>query len=120
MNAELELERLHLVPSGVREFVLERDGSCCRMCGQYTEDPALHHVVFRSQGGADVPSNLVTIGWTPYHECHLKFAHGPEARIWRPILLEVAQRPGITALALRRWQATAGPPQGRTGRAGRA
>lgn len=104
-QSELELEKLGLVPAEVRDFVLERDGQCCRLCGRYVESPALHHIVFRSQGGLDVPANLVTIGWAPWHDCHLPFAHGGEARTWRKYLLEAAQRPGVTARQLRRWDA---------------
>lgn len=103
-SAELELERLGLVPTHVREYVLERDNACCRVCGQWLEAPALHHIKFRSQGGLDVPSNLVTIGWTPTScDCHLKVAHGRNARYWREILLAVADRPGITGLQAARW-----------------
>jgi hypothetical protein len=57
-----------------------------------------------------VPSNLITIGWMPWHDCHLKVAHGREARTWRPIFLDIAMRPGVTALQARRWQATAPQP----------
>lgn len=103
MTSELELERLGLVPSSVREYVLERDSSSCRICGKYVETPALHHIVFRSQGGLDIPSNLITIGWLPFHDCHLKYAHGSEARTWRPILLAIADTPSINALQARRW-----------------
>lgn len=104
--AELELERLGLVPAHVREFVIERDASCCRICGRYVEDPALHHIRYRSQGGLDVPSNLVVVGWLPGHDCHLEIAHA-DKRLWQPILLGIVERPGITALQARRWQATA-------------
>jgi len=103
VTSELELERLGLVPADVRDFVLERDGSCCRVCGRYVETPALHHIVFRSQGGLDVPSNLITIGWVPWHDCHLQIAHGPQARSWREIFLAIAERPGVTALQAQRW-----------------
>lgn len=92
-----------LVPSGVREFVLERDGQCCRVCGRYVEYPALHHILFRSQGGKDLPSNLITIGWLPGHDCHLPIAHGKEALMWRSVFLEIAEKPGVTAFQLRRW-----------------
>lgn len=106
MTSELELERLGMVSTDVREFVIERDGQCCRMCGRYVPEPALHHVVFRSQGGLDVPSNLVTIGWAPGHDCHLTMAHGPQARLWRPILLDLASGADVgTALAVRRQRA---------------
>lgn len=65
----------------------------------------MHHIVFRSQGGLDVPSNLITIGWLPGHDCHLPIAHGPQARMWREIFLGIAERPGITAFQVRRWNA---------------
>src|SRR4051812_3575757 len=77
-RSEIELERLGLVAADVRDAVIERDGQCCRVCGQWVEYPALHHIVFRSQGGLDVPSNLITIGWLPGHDCHLPIAHGPD------------------------------------------
>lgn len=113
MESELELERLGLVPADVREFVIERDGSCCRICGRYVETPALHHVKFRSHGGLDVPSNLVTVGWLPWeHDCHVPIAHGPEARLWREILLQIADRPGVSALQARRWLTPPKPTRG--------
>lgn len=103
-RSEIELEKLGLVSGDVRDFVLERDAHCCRVCGQYVQEPALHHVTFRSQGGLDVPDNLITIGWTPWHDCHLQIAHGPQARMWRDIFFQVIQTPGATALQVRRWQ----------------
>lgn len=105
-RSELELERLDLVPADVRDLVIDRDGQCCRVCGQWVNEVALHHVVFRSQGGLDVPGNLVVIGWAPWHDCHLKYAHGPESRLWRRLLLQCAETPGVTARQLRRWEQT--------------
>jgi 5-methylcytosine-specific restriction endonuclease McrA len=102
-RSEVELERLGLVPADVRDHVIERDASCCRVCGRHVEYPALHHIVFRSQGGLDIPSNLVTIGWLPGHDCHLPIAHGPKARTVREVLLHIAERPGVTALQVARW-----------------
>ena len=101
---ELELERLGLVPTKVRDYVLERDGSCCRVCGRYVENPALHHIRYRSQGGLDIPSNLITIGWLPGHDCHIPVVHANKG-LWQPILLAIADRPGVTAYAWRRWMA---------------
>lgn len=101
-RSEAELERLGLVPADVREFVIDRDGSCCRVCGQYVEHPALHHIKYRSQGGLDVPSNLVTIGWLPGHDCHLPVVHANK-RLWQPILQVVVEHPGLTAYQYRRW-----------------
>jgi 5-methylcytosine-specific restriction endonuclease McrA len=58
------------IPDDLRAFVLDRDGRCCRVCGRYVEYPALHHIEYRSEGGLDVPSNLITIGWLFDHDCH--------------------------------------------------
>jgi 5-methylcytosine-specific restriction endonuclease McrA len=100
---EVELERLGLVPADVREYVLDRDQHACRICGKYVTEPALHHVKYKSQGGLDVPSNLVTIGWRFGHDCHLGVAHRNK-RLWQPILLAIAEDyPGVTALQWRRW-----------------
>jgi hypothetical protein len=93
------------VPASVRAEVLERDGQCCRVCGRFVEQPALHHIVFRSQGGLHVPGNLVTIGWIGEHDCHLRLAHGRDAAKWRELLQQVVVMPGgVTCLALARWQ----------------
>lgn len=98
------------VPPEVRREVIERDGSCCRICGRFTDAPGLHHIMFRSQGhsrtpeGLHVPSNLVVVGWTPGHECHLRFAHGPRALAFRAALTAVVDHPGLTALQLLRWE----------------
>lgn len=106
--SETELERLGLVPSEVREFVIDRDNGRCRVCGQWAGDvPALHHIEYRSEGGLDVPSNLVTIGWLPGHDCHLPIVHRNK-RLWQPILLEIAEQPGVTAFQARRWAGSAG------------
>ena len=91
----------HDVPATVRAEVVERDGSCCRMCGQWVRYPALHHIDYRSQGGLHVPSNLVVLGWLPGHDCHLPVAHANK-RLWQPLLQTCALTPGVTAFALRR------------------
>lgn len=109
MSTESELERLGLVPSDVRAFVLDRDNGCCRVCGQWAgETPALHHIQYRSQGGLDVPSNLITIGWLPGHDCHIPIVHADKGR-WQPVLLEIAEQPGVTAFQAVRWAGSAGP-----------
>ncbi len=41
------------------EFVMERDGYKCRVCGS-RQNLQGHHVVFRSHGGQDTPQNLLT------------------------------------------------------------
>lgn len=110
-RSEMELEALGLVPSEVRDLVIDRDASCCRVCGRYVEYPHLHHVLFRSQGGLDTPSNLVTIGGSFGHDCHLTIAHGRESLTWRRYLLQAIDNPGVTAVALRRQEeAVQAPP----------
>ncbi len=46
----------------VKAYVLARDNHCCQSkkkgCNQPLET---HHIQFRSQGGSDVPANLVTL-----------------------------------------------------------
>lgn len=92
------------VPASVRAEVISRDCSKCRICGQWVEHPAVHHIRYRSQGGLHVPENLTTVGWLPGHDCHLKFAHGPEARLFRELLQLAIKNPGTTALQLKRWR----------------
>ncbi len=90
------------VPANVRSQVLERDGGCCRVCGRYTERPALHHIAYRSEGGLDVPANLITIGWLPGEDCHLRVVHAHK-RLWQPILQVVVATDGVNGLQLLRW-----------------
>jgi 5-methylcytosine-specific restriction endonuclease McrA len=98
------------VPPKIRRAVIERDNHCCRICGQWVDVLGLHHIVYRSQGGLDVAENLVVVGWTPGHNCHLTVAHGTHARRFRELLLACTepQNLGVTALALARWART--PP----------
>ena len=89
------------MPAAVRLEVIERDGSCCRVCGRFVQYPALHHIDYRSQGGLNVPANLVVVGWYGDHECHLSVAHANK-RLWQPILAHVAVRPGLTGVSVLR------------------
>jgi hypothetical protein len=95
---------ISLVPSSVRRVVIDRDQSCCRICGRHVQTPALHHIRYRSHGGPDTPDNLVTVGWQPGHDCHLTVAHGPQARIVAELLKTCTTDPSVTALQLLRWQ----------------
>lgn len=67
------------IPPRVREETLERDHRRCRWCGVATTE--LHHIVYRSQGGAHETANLITL-------CarHHAVAHS-DKRLWMPILL---------------------------------
>ena len=57
----------------VREYVLFRDGHQCQACKGKSKDSILevHHVIFRSEGGTDKPSNLITVCST----CHSSGNH---------------------------------------------
>jgi hypothetical protein len=47
-----------------RRVVLDRDGHRCRQCGRRgtRANPLhVHHLVWRSRGGTNAPSNLVTL-----------------------------------------------------------
>lgn len=102
-KSEQELEKdPKQVPAPVRAAVIERDGSCCRVCGQYVEQPALHHIEYRSEGGRNEAENLITVGWMPWHDCHLTVVHANK-RLWQPILQVVVVTPGVTAFQVRRW-----------------
>lgn len=90
------------VPIAVRLECYERDNQCCRVCGRYADTPGLHHVVYRSAGGKHTVDNLVTIGWTPGHDCHVPVVHA-DSRLWRPILQQVLLTPGVNARQLLRW-----------------
>lgn len=90
------------VPQTIRQQVYDRDAGCCRVCGRFVETPGLHHIMYKSQGGLDLPENLITIGWTPGHDCHLPIVHRNKT-IWLPILTQVARTDGVNGLQLLRW-----------------
>ena len=59
----------------LREYILHRDGHKCQNpnCKNKDKNPILmlHHIVFREQGGADSPSNLITL----CNKCHTPANH---------------------------------------------
>lgn len=63
----------------IRRIVRGRDGNVCRWCGKRGEQ--VHHIHYRSEGGADEPSNLVLL-CTEHHEK----VHSNKGR-WKPTLL---------------------------------
>lgn len=75
------------------------------MCGAFADAPALHHVVYRSQGGLNVVTNLVTVHWMYAPRCH-ELVHSQKGR-FQQVLLDIASgRYGgsTTALQVLRWQ----------------
>lgn len=55
-----------------RQGVLNRDDNICQCCKGESGDSSLevHHIVYRSQGGTDDPSNLITLCKTCHKAVH--------------------------------------------------
>lgn len=53
----------------------ERDNKLCQVCGSMASD--VHHIVYRSHGGADIPENLICLC-----RVHHEAAHKDE-KLWR-------------------------------------
>lgn len=68
--------------SATRENVKVRDGQRCRSCGS-TRDLTIHHVEYRSEGGAHDEHNLLTLCGS----CHF-LAHSNKYR-YQPVLTEL-------------------------------
>lgn len=45
----------------VKQYVLTRDKRICQHCGKNNTKLEVHHIKFRSNGGTDKPSNLITL-----------------------------------------------------------
>lgn len=85
------------VPLTTRTHVIERDGSVCRCCGLYVEVPHVHHIVYRSQGGLNLPSNLISLDMRCHERIH---SNKP---LWLPILQQLTATSGINGFQLLRW-----------------
>ena len=109
MRADATEESLS-IPLSVRQAVDLRDARHCRVCGKYLGDRrALHHVIYggdaRGMGGRRQHNlaEIVTVCWLPGDgDCH-QLVHSAKL-VWQPLLLQAAQRPGVTAMQLKRWQ----------------
>lgn len=67
------------LPGGVRDRVRRRDGNSCRYCGTGNR-LQIHHIEYRSQGGADTALNLITLC-----DNHHALVHSHKRR-WQPVL----------------------------------
>lgn len=67
--------------------VYERDGWMCLMC-QKRRNLTPHHILPRSQGGADEPSNLATL----CVECHAKVTEGDHEHNWKAVHDDLLER----------------------------
>lgn len=71
------------LPTALRESIRTRDKKSCRFCGRSTGRMEIHHIEYRSQGGADVAHNLILLC-----EDHHRLVHSSK-RYWQPILRAV-------------------------------
>lgn len=100
------------IPRSIRDAVDARDQGYCRVCGKFVgEGRALHHINFsgdeRGMGGRRVHEvdGLVTVCWMWAGNCHERVHR--DKNVWKELLREVINRPGLTAMQLRRWRAAA-------------
>jgi len=56
----------------VKAYVMHRDGYQCQKCKTKKGKLHVHHIVFRSNGGTDAPSNLITL----CEDCHDRLHNG--------------------------------------------
>ncbi len=69
--------------SSSRDAVLDRDNNQCVACGRGGENVLnLHHVVFRSHGGGDEASNLVTVCVRCHRLIHLGVLSVEMVEVW--------------------------------------
>ena len=56
----------------VKEFVLARDNYKCqhKLCKSKNKKLHVHHIIFRSQGGTNLPNNLITLCETCHQDLH--------------------------------------------------
>lgn len=93
--------------ANTRAYVLDRDGHACRHCKGKSKDNRLeaHHIVYRSDGGPDDESNLVTL----CKECHGKVHSGviklKPAAVGKPVLRHATQMNSIRIQLLKRLDA---------------
>jgi hypothetical protein len=55
--------------SELRFAVFARDGYHCKSCNSMGPLHP-HHIIFKSQGGADHPANLITVCWKCHRAIH--------------------------------------------------
>lgn len=55
-----------------KAYVLKRDNYTCQSCGKKNCKLEVHHIVFQSKGGTNMPENLITL----CEDCHKKVHNG--------------------------------------------
>ncbi|MCH4169837.1 MAG: RNA-guided endonuclease IscB [Lactobacillus sp.] len=63
-----------------KQYVLDRDNYTCQICQGKSKDPKLkiHHIIYRSNGGTNRVSNLLTVCAT----CHTQVNHQPRGKLF--------------------------------------
>lgn len=77
------------LPPALREAVKARDAYRCRLClgreaDHYKGWINLHHIYYRSEGGQNIPNNLISL----CNECHNE-VHSDKNR-YKPLLIQAA------------------------------
>ena len=86
----------------LREAVFSRDNHTCQCCRRTIKDGAIlhvHHIIYRSNGGTNRMSNLITV----CNKCHTPKNHKPGGVLhnWKP---KVPSFKGATFMTTIRWQ----------------
>lgn len=86
----------------LREAVFTRDEYKCQCCDRGIKDGAIlhaHHIQYRSHGGTNRMSNLITV----CEKCHTPANHKPGGKLygWKP---KAASFKGATYMTIVRWQ----------------
>ena len=85
----------------LREAVFTRDGYTCQCCGKSIKDGVIlrvHHIIYRSNGGTNRMSNLITV----CTKCHTSENHKPGGKLygWKP---KIKSFKGATFMTSVRW-----------------
>lgn len=65
--------------NNVKYYVLARDNYTCQVCHKKHKKLNVHHIIFRSKGGSDRPSNLITV----CEDCHTTRNHRPGGILYK-------------------------------------
>ena len=90
----------------LREYILHRDNHECQNpnCKNKDKNPILqvHHIVFKSNGGTDMPSNLITL----CNKCHTSTNHkkGKFLHEWQTIKPKIKGFKDATFMSMVRWR----------------
>ena len=87
INTIPKRKRIKLSPDKYRKLclqVLRRDAYTCQLCRVYTQSPP-HHVKYRSQGGDDCASNLITLCERCHGDVH-------NARVSKQVVEDIVAR----------------------------